>query len=277
MFIYNQWESFCKELDNAGINSITAASLLDKSCDESFLVLKHDVETDPSKALKLAKIENRYNHKGSYYIQGYLLKNKKNIPIFKEIQKLRHEVSYHHDVMDSNKGDLNGAKKEFEDYIKLFKDNEFVIKTVCQHGNPVVERSGYNSNRDFFRDLGIRNYFEDITEIMVSFKDKTKTDYKYISDAGYGWKVIYDPENNDIIDSSSKDIALNDLEGVLKYIQSNENIIISTHPHRWNGSLFKAKAKNLLFVIIKRIAKMLFKIPLFKKVMSRYYYLAKKI
>ena len=148
---------------------------------------------------------------------------------------------------------------------------------MCQHGNPIVERNGYNSNRDFFRDLGIRNYFEDITEIMVSFRDKTKTDYKYISDAGYGWKVIYDPENNDIIDSSSKDIALYDLEGVLKYIQSNENIILSTHPHRWNGSLFMAKAKNVLFVIIKRIAKMLFRIPLFKKVMSRYYYLAKKI
>lgn len=277
MFIYNQWESFCKKLDNAGINSITAASLLDKNCDESFLVLKHDVETDPRKALELAKIENRYNHKGSYYVQGYLLKNKNNISILKEIQTLGHEVSYHHDVMDSNKGDLNKAKKEFEDYIKLFKDNEFVVKTVCQHGNPIVERSGYNSNRDFFRDLGIRNYFEDITEIMVSFKDKTKTDYKYISDAGYGWKVIYDPENNDIIDSSSKDIALNDLESVIKYIQSNENIILSTHPHRWNESLFKAKAKNLLFVIIKRIAKMLFKIPIFKKVMSRYYYLAKKI
>jgi hypothetical protein len=277
MFIYNQWESFCKKLDNAGINSITAASLMDKKSDEFFLVLKHDVETDPSKALKLAKIENRYNHKGSYYVQGYLLKNKKNISILKEIQKLGHEVSYHHDVMDSNKGDLNGAKKEFEDYIKLFKDNEFVIKTVCQHGNPIVERSGYNSNRDFFRDLGIKNYFKDITEIMVSFKEKTKTDYKYISDAGYGWKVIYDPENNDVIDSSSKDIALNDLEGVLKYIQSNENIILSTHPHRWNGSLFMAKAKSLLFGIIKRVAKMLFRIPLFKKVMSRYYYLAKKI
>jgi len=277
MFIYNQWESFCKKLNNAGINSITAASLLNKSCDESFLVLKHDVETDPSKALELARIENKFNHKGSYYVQGYLLKNKKNILILKEIQKLGHEVSYHHDVMDSNKGDFNEAKKEFEDYVKMFRDNEFVIKTVCQHGNPVVERNGYHSNRDFFRNLNIRKYFEDITEIMVNFKDKTKTDYKYISDAGYGWKVIYDPESNDIIDSSSKDIALNDLEGVLKYIQNNESIILSTHPHRWNRSFLRAKAKNILFVSIKRIAKFLFKIPLFKKVMSRYYYLAKKI
>lgn len=277
MFIYNQWETFCKKLDDAGINSITAASLIDKNCDESFLVLKHDVETDPSKALELAKIENKYNHKGSYYVQGYLLKNKKNISILKEIQKLGHEVSYHHDVMDSNNGDINGAKKEFEDYIKLFKDNEFVIKTVCQHGNPVVERNGYNSNRDFFRNSNIRKYFEEISEIMVNFKDKTNTDYKYISDAGYGWKVIYDPENNDIIESSSKDIALNDLEGVLKYIQNNESIILSTHPHRWNRSQVKAKAKNILFVSIKRIAQLLFKIPLLKKVMSRYYYLAKKI
>lgn len=277
MFIFNQWEVFCRELSELGINSTTAMSLLDDNDLDEFLVLKHDVETNPKKALELAKIENKYNHKGTYYVQGYLLNNKKNISILKEIMMLGHEVSYHHDVMDANEGNIDMAKKEFEEYLELFRKNNFAVHTVCQHGNPIVERKGYTSNRDFFRNSNIRKYFSNIFEMMVNFKEHINKDYNYISDAGYSWKVIYNPENNDVIDSSEQNIDLYDLDRVLNYIKQGGSVIISTHPHRWNDNLIKAKIKNGLFVGIKKIVKVFLRVPIIKKVFSRYYYLAKKI
>jgi|GEM_PF-887747 len=278
MFIYKQWEIFCKKLDSAGINSVTASSLLDTHNDnDSFLVLKHDVETNPSKALELAKIEKKYNHKGTYYVQGYLLKNKKNLLILKKIQSLGHELSYHHDVMDSNNGDLSSAKREFEAYLNLFLQNGFKFKTVCQHGNPIVERFGYNSNRDFFRNPNINEHFKDICDIMVNFKVKANVNYDYISDSGYGWKIIFSPENNDVIDTTDKDIVLKNHKEVLNFITSKKSIVISTHPHRWSKSYLRAKLKQILFFSIKKIAKTLYRIPFLKKIMSRFYYLAKKI
>lgn len=278
MFLYKQWEIFCKELDNNGIHSVTAASLLNENDNkEEFLVLKHDVETNPSKALRLAEIENRYFHKGSYYVQAYLLHDDKNIEVLKKIIDLGHEVSYHHDVMDSNKGDMDKARLEFLRYKKLFEQNGFSVLTVCQHGNPVIERKGYSSNRDFFRDKEIQNEFSSVTEIMVSYKDKLKVSYKYISDAGYGWKVIFDPENNDIYDSSEKNIPIKDLKDVITYVKENHYVIISTHPHRWHSNKYKALLKDSIFKIIKYIAKLLLKIPGMKKVMGRFYFLAKKI
>lgn len=277
MFIYNQWEEFCKNLDIYGMHSVTALSVLEGTHEKPFVIFKHDVETNPSKALRLAKIESKYSHKGTYYVQAYLLNNRKNIDMFKRIQELGHELSYHHDVMDSNNGDISKAKVEFEKNVFLFMKNGFVVKTVCQHGNPVIERNGYKSNRDFFRNINIKETFKDISEVMVDYKIRTRSDYKYISDAGYGWKIIYDPETNDMIDSSDKDIPLHSLVNVIEYIKKSGNVIISTHPHRWHSSFLKAKLKEAMFKTIKTIAKIFIKIPIMKRFIGRFYFIAKKI
>lgn len=277
MFIYKEWDQFCKKLGQYGINSVTASSLIDRTTEKPFLILKHDVETNLVKALKLAEIEHKYSHQGTYYIQAYLLESKKNIKIMKKIQQLGHEVSYHHDVMDSNKGDIEKAELEFMEYCELFEKNGFEIKTVCQHGNPIIERNGYTSNRDFFRNSEIANKYNHVSEIMVDFKARIKTNYKYVSDAGYGWKIIFDPETNDIINSDEKNISLNNLEELIKVVGSGESIIVSTHPHRWQKRYIIAYIKDIVFKVIKQVVKLTIKIPIFKKIMSRYYFLAKKI
>jgi len=277
IFVYKQWDDFCRKLKDNGFVSVSAATILKIKPDKPFLVLKHDVETNPSKALRLAQIENNYLHKGSYYVQVYLLHSSKNIDILKQIQELGHEVSYHHDVMDSNKGDIYKAAEEFQRNIELFENNGFLVQTVCQHGNPIIERDGYSSNRDFFRNAKVTKMYEHISEIMVNFKSKIYEDYKYISDVGYGWKIIFDPENNDVVNSEEKDIALENLDKVLDVIKNRKSVIVSTHPHRWHSNVVSAQAKEIVFKSVKYSTKCMLKIPFMKKMMGRFYYLAKKI
>lgn len=272
IFVYKHWENFCKNLKDLNILSVSAESVQEKK----YLVLKHDVETKVENALKMAEIENKYGHKGSYYVQAYLLKNSKNIDMLKKIQDMGHEVSYHYDVMDSCKGDIAAADAEFSKNLKLFNDNGFTIKTVCQHGNPVVERVGYTSNRDFFRNNEIKQKYPNIFDIMVDFKQGYNTDYTYFSDAGRKFKLIFDPVNNDIVNSNDKNIPFDTLNELIPYLEK-DNCIISTHPHRWVKSGFKYIVKTSIFKVIKFIAKIMMKIPFLKKFMSRYYYLAKKI
>lgn len=277
MFLYRYWDNFCRKLSKKGLTNLTASMLLNEKPDNQFVILKHDVETNPKKALYLALIENKYSLIGTYYVQAYLLNSSKNIAVLKHIQELGHEVSYHHDVMDCNKGDILKAANEFQRNVEIFENNGFSVQTVCQHGNPVVERRGYTSNRDFFRDTNIAARYEHITEIMVNFKPRLGKEYKYISDAGYGWKIIYDPENNDIVNSDDKNIALDTLDDVLGVMENGSSVILSTHPHRWNSNAIIAKTKNGVFKGIKAMAKMMLQIPFMKKLMERFYFLAKKI
>lgn len=275
VFEFKKWDEFCEKLYDAALISIPACEV--KAAKERYLVLKHDVETDVSKALELAKIEHKYGHRGSYYVQAYLMKVQKNIDILKQIQQMGHEVSYHYDVMDSNKGDLERAIIEFEHNRQLFENNSFQIITVCQHGNPVVERVGYTSNRDFFRSQRVQQLYPEIADIMVNYKDKYKTNYIYFSDAGRQFCLIYDPINNDVLNNDDKNIKYDDLNKVFEAIKHGENSMISTHPHRWTKSAIEYKVRSGVFKVLKGTAKLALHIPGMKKLMGKYYYLAKKI
>lgn len=275
IFIYKKWEAFCKELASNGFKSIPAKDVTPET--DRYIVLKHDVETDVEKAYRLAKIEHKYGHSGSYYVQAYLLKSTSNVEMLKEIRDLGHEVSYHYDVMDSCKGDLDKAISEFEANKKVFEDCVFEIKTLCQHGNPIVERVGYTSNRDFFRSERVREIYPELSDVMVNFKEKHGTDFTYFSDAGRKFKMIFDPLYNDVVKSDDKNVSYKNLKELLPAIDKEGGNIISTHPHRWTGCAFVYLLKAFAFKCIKFVAKILVKIPFMKKLMSKYYYLAKKI
>lgn len=275
LFLYKNWEKFCKNLEDRQLLSVPAREIGKNP--EKYIVLKHDIENKVFKAYKLAEIENRYGHRGTYYVQAYLLNNRKNIKMLKKMANMGHEISYHHDVMDSNYGNLEEALKEFEKNKKKFEENGFVVNTVCQHGNPIVERKGYYSNRDFFRSVKVQETYPNISDIMVNFKSKYDTEYKYYSDSGRNFKLIYDPINNDIIDSDDKNILYKNLEKLLDTIMSESRIIISIHPHRWTKFAVVDILREKIFKFIRSCAKILEQNSFCKRLMNKYYFLAKRI
>jgi len=275
IFVFKAWESFCKKLKEEHLISIPACEVTGEL--GTYLVLKHDVETKVSHAHTIARIEHKYGHRGSYYVQAYLLEDAENVRLLQQMQEMGHEISYHYDVMDSNKGNLQAALCEFEENRKRFESNGFPVITACQHGNPVVERIGYHSNRDFFRSDLVREKYPGIADIMVNFKTHVPTKYGYFSDAGRRFKKIYDPINNDIVKSDDQDIVLANLSEVFAALDKAGGNIVSIHPHRWTESALQYCVKSAVFKTAKTVAKCLMVIPPVKKLMSRYYYLAKKL
>lgn len=164
------------------------------------------------------------------------------------------------------------AVAEFAKNLEFFGKYGFDIKTVCQHGNPIVDRKSYSSNRDFFRDSEVAETF-DIVDIMVNYRECTGADYIYVSDAGYGWREISDPEHDDIIESKNREIG--GMEELLLLLEER-NAIVSSHPHRWRRSAAAASVQRALFASAKYAALRLDRIPLMHSLMSRYYHLAKK-
>lgn len=273
MFTYQNWNYFCSEIEKRNIKTYTAKDLI-KQKKQNFVIIKHDVETNVEKALKLAQIENEFNIKATYYVQSYLL-NDENINYLKEIFKLGHEVTYHYDVLDSNQGDWDKADNEFHDTISLFDKFGFKVRTVCPHGNPIMERKGWDSNKDFFRNKVIHTKYSEIVDIVIDVK-KFGENINYVSDAGYGYKLIGDISNNDR-DKTKKDIPLHDINAILNLLEKNKNVIVSTHPHRWGNSEINAKLKKGVFLFLRAGVRFLTKYKFFNKIIGKFYYLAKKI
>ena len=152
MFYYKNWDDFCKKLSRSGLKLCTSEQSLNLQMGTRFVVLKHDVEDNIPNAYKLAAIEHKY-------VQAYLLNSDENVRLLKEMQCWGHEISYHYDVLDAHAGDYEAAEKDFIKKSILFADAGFQYGTICQHGNPVKNRVGYTSNRDFFRHPEIRGRY----------------------------------------------------------------------------------------------------------------------
>ena len=270
LFIYKNWDTVCKGISE-NFYTIRADEVLDNIEEKKWLVVKHDVETDVKKALKLAEIEHQYGICATYYVQADLLEE--NVEILQNIAALGHEVSYHYDVLDACDGDYEEAIESFTAYKDCFESYGFPIKTVCPHGNPIKIRAGWSSNKDFFRDTHVNALFPNVLDIVVHLPSSITRGYTYISDAGYTFQEIGNIHNNDTVNHG--DIKIE--QELIQYLATKKHIILSTHPHRWESSTIKFVVRVYGFKLIRSIAKKLASIPFFRKVMSKYYYLAKKI
>lgn len=271
MFLYRDWEKFCRKIAHSR-KAIPANKLKVMSEGSSWVVIKHDVETAVDKAVMMARIEASFGIEATYYIQGDLIQD--NLTALKEIAELGHEIAYHYDVLDSNLGCFDKAESEFMYYIELLKSNGFPIETVCPHGNPVMKRSGWSSNKDFFRSDMISEAYPDILDIVVQTKKISKKGYVYISDAGYSWKRVSNVDSNDYI--VGDDVPLGSLSDVYQEIDRHPRVIISTHPHRWHRFRIFGHLKYILFLILKKVVKPLTRFDLINSFLSRFYRLARR-
>ncbi len=275
MFYYKNWDRFCHALSESGIKLCTGEESLHAT--EKFIVLKHDVEGCVPNAHRLASIEHKYGICGSYYVQAFLLKDSNNVAFLQEMQAMGHEISYHYDVLDAHSGNYEAAQKDFQKYLDVFHACGFKFQTICQHGNPVKQRIGYTSNRDFFRNEDIRKRYPGFVDMVVNYSQYVKTPYKYISDAGYRWNVITEPETNDL-HPDVKNTQIGDFNKLTQLLfESNCSFVVSTHPHRWRNSAFSIYLKIAFFRCVKSAVLLLKRIPVIEKILSKFYFLAKKI
>jgi hypothetical protein len=272
MFIYSEWSKFCLEVSSK-YNCIRVDEIPNQPLDGSWLSIKHDVETNVKKALKIAEIEKKHNIRATYFIQSYLLLD--NIESLQSISDLGHEVSYHYDVLDSNNGNMTAAIEEFSDTVSNFQKHGFKVGTVCPHGNPLMQRDGWSSNKDFFRKKDVINLYPNIFDVVVQAEKVIRSEFIYISDAGYGWKLIGNIDSNDTVNNG--DIEIGNIGNMMELVGLHSKVIISSHPHRWSKGYFSALLHLMIFKTIRFIAKSLERVGFVKKIMSKFYYLAKKI
>lgn len=269
---HKEWGFFCSSIESS--KCLTVSELPDlKGAGQKWIAVKHDVETNVERAYQIAKIEAKYSIRATFFVQSYLLND--NLELLTKIANLGHEVTYHYDVLDANLGDYDKATAEFDRTVKKFEAAGFKVKSVCPHGNPLMNRNGWSSNKDFFRKCEVAERFSQIFDLVVQANEKLDSDYKYISDAGFGFKVITDIVGND--QKPSTDKSIDSIAKLVSIIDSSDSAIISTHPHRWVRSGFQARLVKARFNIIRRVALIASRSKFLKRMMSKFYFLAKKI
>jgi len=231
-FTLDKYRQLCEAIINAQYTVLTVeACLTRRNPPQKFIVLRHDVDRNPDRALQMAIIENRFGIKASYYFRY----DKKVFQpyIVSEIAKLGHEIGYHYETLDRAKGNYDKAIQMFEHELEEFRKIA-EIKTICMHGNPLTKWD----NRDLWTKYDFKN-FGLIGEAYLSFDNIT-----YLSDTGRTWGSKYKvkdwlPSITSGDKEKSGDNVVDSTDDLVHLIDSGhlKSVYLLAHPERWSNSL----------------------------------------
>ena len=216
---------------------------------ERLMIMRHDVDADPSNALSMAEIDAAHGVRSTFYFR---MKPTIFKPmIVKKIMMLGHEIGYHYEVLSDTRGDFEKAGKLFARNLRILREIS-PVKTACMHGRSLSKIN----NLDFFSRYRLQS-FGLVAEpyLSIDYSDKY-----YFSDTGLCWDnrrfnirdIVNSKGNGDIKKT-------NDL---IRFIRSSipQKAALLTHTNNWVDNImlwltykFGFLWLNQLKVLLKKV------------------------
>lgn len=271
-FTLDKYDLLCRTISNSEYQTLTIKDYLsmDKK-PKKFIIIRHDIDSEPNYALKFANLEKDKNIYSSYYfrhVEGVFYPE-----LIKNISDMGHEIGYHYEVIDKALGNYELA-------IDIFKEelNEFRticdIKTIAQHGSPLLGNITVYSfssickiinnivqNKNVFTkgnnlDLWSKYDFANFGVIGEAYLSFDFSKIVYLSDSGRNWDPFKHKFRDRVNINSKLDIKnTNDLIDLIKSEQL-DSIYLLVHPNQWKEH-FGEWIKWLFFQHIRNTGKTL--------------------
>src|ERR1035437_2484696 len=140
-FTYDNYERLLRAIHDRQFHTVTANRYLTGSRPHRAFLLRHDVEYDAARALRIAEMEAEVGLCATYYFHGP--HRRVFAPaIMQTLSQLGHEVGYHYECLDRARGDSNRAYEMFRSDVQAFRSAGLEIRTVSAHGNPRIFKIG---------------------------------------------------------------------------------------------------------------------------------------
>ncbi len=247
-FTLEKYKELCQSIVSSEYTPLTVCEYIAQNHPDKCIILRHDVDRKPIRALKMAQMEHEHGIRSTYYFRT--VKEVFQPEIIRQIAELGHEIGYHYEVLDKAKGDVKKAIMIFEQDLREFREIANVT-TICMHGNPLTSWVNSDIWKEYnFNDFGI------IGEAYLSIDYTTVS---YFTDTGRAWNsskysikdIVQTNTNSDKVKSTDE------LIGLIKN-GSQRNMCILTHPNRWTDN-FRAWLTELVWQDIKNIGKVVIK------------------
>lgn len=193
--------------------SITIADLLEVSPEAvgKKAVFRFDVERRPKHALMIAQHLSNIGAVSTMYF--HTRKGCYDVPVMREIQRLGHEVGFHHECLDRCQGNFAAARESFLRDVEKIRGDSINLRTVCAHGELGIVKKDYRCNSELFD-----RYPSLLSEAGISgevyIQVKRNYDFTYATDTFTGYSSFWNR-----IESGRK---------------SDRLLQILVHPHRWH-------------------------------------------
>jgi len=231
-FTLARYGELCRAMLDSDLRIVTVREYVEQSSEraEAAIVLRHDVDRFPQRALRMAALEHSLRIRSTYYFRKRRGTFKPRL--MRQIESMGHEIGYHYEVLAKTKGDVAGALRLFDQELKDFRRVCHTV-TACMHGSPL---SRYD-NRDIWEKTTPERYgLTGVAGLVFN-----RPDVVYLSDTGRSWKPGRHNRRDSIegsaappqIESTGDLISLLKREG-----RPSGTLLIQVHPERWTDSAF---------------------------------------
>jgi len=245
-----------------------------KIAGQGSVVLRHDVDRKPGRAIRMAELENSRGVRASYHFRVLQKDSAANEAAIKRVTGLGHEIAYHYEdysrVMRKEKGVkekaysagnhndiIMKAEESFRHNLQYLRQF-YPVRVISMHGDPL---SDYD-NRDLWKFLD----YSDYDVICEPYLDVDYDKVSYLTDTGRRWDAGRSNRRDRIPVQAGEMSKRPEYKPrttfqVVRGISSGyfgKSIVLSTHPQRWSVNYPEWMAE-LINQNIKNIAKSLLK------------------
>lgn len=229
-FTLVKYAELCRTVAGSSYKAVTLADYLamPRQAKNRYLIMRHDVDRMPARALGTAEVEHRHNIRATYYFR-----QQKNVyvpEIMDRISEMGHEIGFHYETLDKSRGDKETARTLFAKELAGFRQ-KYDVRTVCAHGNPLTT----NDNKDIWDGAE----FAAQGLLGEAFLSLDFSQFAYFSDSGRTWLKTESQKmpGKDSVATAFDHIRTKDTDDVIRVIREGilPNICVLTHPERWSS------------------------------------------
>ncbi|MBR1643418.1 MAG: hypothetical protein IJ683_13980 [Butyrivibrio sp.] len=255
-FTRHKYRELIAQLKKSGYEFITYADYCGGKLPQRFVILRHDVDLKPLNSFGVAKDEKKIGAKATYYFRA--VPESWDDEVIHVICQFGHEIGYHYESLTTCNGDVQKAYGDFAKNLEKLRELA-PVSTICMHGSP---RSPYDS-----KDIWKRYDYKDLGIIGEPYLTTDFSKVLYLTDTGRRWDG-YKVSVRDKIERyqeqwNAKGWSFHTTDDIIKALGENElpdQIMIATHPQRWNDfgvawikEFLMQNIKNLVKAILIRI------------------------
>jgi hypothetical protein len=180
---YKHYKDTIEEYIRAGYRFVTINDYFSRQCDGKCILIRHDIDKCPDKALDLARIESDLNIKSIYFVRVHSnYYNPYGYSAYRYLHRIRelgHRLSIHSEAFDFarifNLDPVEMFKKELDIFRTLFKQD-----VSCYAPHRTHNSSTFEERQSFYDDLSRLGY-HNVYEIVDD------PEWKYLSDSSGTW------------------------------------------------------------------------------------------
>jgi hypothetical protein len=231
-FTLSAYADLLDAIDAGGYETLTVRDYLAaEDLPERFVVLRHDVDRRPKRALRMARLEADHGVTSTYYYRVSTFDPDHTCTV----ARLDHEVGYHYEDYVAAEGELSRAHRRFAVNLQRFRRGHVEpIETVCMHGNPLSP----HDNREMWTKPGAPDFAE-YDLLGEAYLSMDFLDVTYFSDTGRTWQDGTLKIKDHTMGVGEKAVAPESTAELAALFRTGtvERACVLAHPERWVDSL----------------------------------------